>query len=92
MESLDFKMFGPEQNGKKENRQNRQTEIFYLSGNGSFLFVSLIGIRLGRVSYHDQVQVQGFKGKKGERSWKRLFWGFWGEGRGYQGQGFCNVS
>ena len=32
---------------------------------GSFLFVCLIEIRPGRVSYHDQVQVQGLKGEKG---------------------------
>ena len=30
----------------------------------SFSFVWLIGIKPGRVSYHDQVQVQGLKGKR----------------------------
>ena len=31
----------------------------------SFLCVLLIGISPGRVSYHDQVQVQALKGKRG---------------------------
>ena len=32
---------------------------------GSFLFAWLIGIRPGRISCHDQVQVQCLKGKQG---------------------------
>jgi hypothetical protein len=32
--------------------------------NDSFLVVWLIGIRPGKVSYHDQVQVQGLKGRE----------------------------
>ena len=53
--------------------RNKAIKGLSLARCGSFSFASLIGIRPGRVSHHDQVQGQGLKGKRGERSWKRLF-------------------
>ena len=49
---------------------------------GNFWLVSLIGIRLGRVSYHDQVQVQGLKEKKGGKILEQALFGVLGGFRG----------
>ena len=60
----------------------KRRAVCLLALHGNFLFVSLIGIRPGRVSYRSPGQRQWFTGEKGERFWERLFWGFWG-GRVY---------
>ena len=50
---------------------------------GSFSFASLIGIRLGRVSYHSPGPSPIFKGEKGGKISEKGLLGVMGGGRGY---------
>ena len=50
---------------KEKGCQRHSHEKLFKRPFGSFLVFSLIAIRPGRVSYHDQVQVQGLNRQKG---------------------------